>query len=250
MILMALSRRQKLTIISLLFYWPTIFILSHIPIPQLVRQAGLSDKTLHFLVYMILAFLLWFAVSPYRKVNWRGAAVWWVLGVLVLYGVVDEVLQHYVGRSCDVMDLLMDVAGALTGLLLLSFFTFWSAALAVMGATIFGLANLARKNPADLLPVTSALFYVFAYAFFTLVWIRYLRLFPLSKPIKVKGLIESLALPTALLVAVKLFSIILGRDFGAQDMFLSAIGAAAAVAAVYLPSFFRSKHDLSRSGRG
>ena len=249
---MALSRRQKLTIISLLFYWPSIFILSHIPIPQLVRQAGLSDKALHFLVYMILAFLLWFAVSPYRKVNWRRAAVWWALGVLVLYGVFDEALQHYVGRSCDVWDLLMDVAGALTGLLLLSFFTFWSAALAVMAVTIFGLANLARKNPADLLPVTNALFYVFAYAFFTLLWIRYLRLFPLSKPKKLKWLVTALALPTALLVVVKLFSKILGRDFGAQDMFLSAIGVAAAVAAIYIPSFFATstKHDLTHSDQG
>src|SRR4030042_647093 len=101
---MALSRRQKLTIISLLVYWPGVFILAHIPIPQLVYKAQVSDKSLHFLVYLVLVFLLWFTISPDKKVNWRKAAAWWVLFVVVWYGVVDEVLQGYVGRSCDIID--------------------------------------------------------------------------------------------------------------------------------------------------
>ena len=92
---MVLSRRQKLTIISLLFYWPGVFILAHIPIPQLVYKAQVSDKSLHFLAYLVLVFLLWFAISPNKKVNWRKAAVWWILFVVVLYGVVDELLQGY-----------------------------------------------------------------------------------------------------------------------------------------------------------
>ncbi len=55
--LMALSRQQKVTIISLVSYWLTLFILTHIPIPLFVREAGVSDKSLHLLAYLILVFL-------------------------------------------------------------------------------------------------------------------------------------------------------------------------------------------------
>jgi len=68
---MAKSWQQKIIIILLAFYWPILFILAHIPIPQYVRKAGVSDKSLHFLAYLILTFLLWFAIRPDEKVKWR-----------------------------------------------------------------------------------------------------------------------------------------------------------------------------------
>src|SRR4030042_2153286 len=147
---MVLSRRQKLTIISLLVYWPGVFILAHIPIPRLVYKAGVSDKGLHFIAYLILVFLLWFAISPNRKVNWRKAAAWLVLIVVVWYGVFDEVLQGYVGRTCDIRDFFADLAGTVAGLVLFTFFTFWPVLLAVTGIAIFILTNLIRANLADL----------------------------------------------------------------------------------------------------
>ena len=70
--------RQKLCIIPVLLYWPVLAILTSIPIPQLVRRAGVSDKVLHFLAYLILFFLLWFAVSKGRKAKWGRPAIWWV----------------------------------------------------------------------------------------------------------------------------------------------------------------------------
>ena len=68
---MAVSLRHKLSIILLAVYWPTFFIASHIPVPGLVREAGVSDKALHFLAYLTLAFLFWATFSPECKVNWR-----------------------------------------------------------------------------------------------------------------------------------------------------------------------------------
>ena len=55
---MALSLRRKLTVIVLALYWPSLFILAHIPIPKVVREADVSDKSLHFLAYLLLTFLL------------------------------------------------------------------------------------------------------------------------------------------------------------------------------------------------
>lgn len=236
---MALPRRQMLTIISLLIYWPVVFILAHIPIPQLVYKAQVSDKGLHFLAYLVLVFLLWFAISPDKKVNWRKTAVWWVLFVVVWYGVADEVLQGYVGRSCDFMDFLGDLAGTLAGLILFSFFTFWPVLLVVTGTAIFTLTNLIRANLAELVPITNAMFHLFAYGFFTMLWIQYIHLFLPMKAPKSKWMIAALTLPVCFLLTVKLFSVIFGKDFGVQDAIVATAGITAVVATIYLIALFR-----------
>lgn len=236
---MVLSLRPKLTIISLLLYWPGVFILAHIPIPQLVYKAQVSDKSLHFLAYLVLVFLLWFAISPNKKVNWRKAAVWWVLFVAVWYGVVDEWLQSYVGRTCDIMDFFADLAGTLAGLILFSFFTFWPVLLVVMGTTIFTLTNFTRANLADLVPITNAMFHLFAYGFFTMLWLQYIHLFLPMKAPKPKWMIAALALPIGFLLTVKLFSVIFGKDFVVQDVIVAVAGITAVVATIYLIALFR-----------
>ncbi len=238
---MALSRRQKLTIIFLLFYWPTLFILAHIPIPLFVRRAGVSDKSLHFLAYLILVFLLWFAIGPDRKVNWRRAAVWWILLVVVWYGAFDEWLQARMGRSGDVADFFADLVGTVAGLILFSFFTFWPALLVVTGITIFLLTNLTRANPAELLPIPNAAFHLFAYGFFTMLWIRHIHHFLSIKAPQPKWLIVTLALPTGLLLVVKLYSIISGRYFGIGNVVLSTIGIAAVVVTISLMALLRRR---------
>lgn len=240
---MALFRRQKLIIISLLFYWPTLFILAHIPIPPVVRKVGVSDKCLHFIAYLILVFLLWCAISPESKVNWRKAAAWWVLLLMFCYGVIDELLQSVVvGRSCDAMDFLADLAGVLTGLILLTFFTFWPAFLVVTGIVIYALTNLTRTSLSDLLPpAANVAFFLFSYGFFTMLWIQNISFFLHSKTSKLKWLIVTSALPLGFLVAVKLFSVISGRDFRLQDVIIGAVGIAAVVVTSYLIELFRRR---------
>ncbi|MBA7482046.1 hypothetical protein ES707_17527 [subsurface metagenome] len=249
---MALSRRQKVTIISLVFYWPTFFILAHIPVPGLVRKAGVSDKSLHFLAYLVLVFLLWFAISGDKKVNWRRAGVWWVFFVATGYGIVDELLQGCVGRSCDVRDMVANLAGTLAGLILFSVFTFWPAALLVTGAVIFGITNIARENLAELIPVTFAMFHLFAYAIFSMLWVRYLRsqkpesvvcppssvVCRLSSVLYPKWLMAALAVPIGLLLTVKLFSLVLGKVLGLREVIISVVAIAAVVAITYLIALF------------
>lgn len=240
---MVISRQQKLIIVTLLFYWPTLFVLAHIPIPQMVRKAGVSDKSLHFIAYLVLVFLLWSAINPDRKVNWRKAAAWWVLLITVWYGVIDELLQSVVvGRSCDIMDFFADLAGVTTGLIMLTFLTFWPAFLVVTGITVFALTNLTRTSLADLLPpAINVAFYLFTYGFFAVLWIQNMNLFLPLKARKLKWLIAASALPTGFLVAVKLFSIISGRDFRLQDVIIAAVGIAAVVITTYLIVLFRCR---------
>ncbi len=244
---MALSRRQKLTIGALILYWLVLFTLAHVPIPQLVFRAHVSDKSLHFTAYLILAFLFWFAINPERKVNWLRASAWWVLLVLAGYGIADEVLQDLSGRSCDIMDYVADLIGAITGLILFSFFSFWLALLITTSVAIFALTNVARANLADLIPVTNAMFNFLAYGFFTVVWIQciYLFLSPKAPPLLASArkqwgwLITALALPMLFLLAVRVFSAILGKEFVVQDVVLSIAGIVTAVFLAYLLTLFR-----------
>ena len=246
---MAISRKQKPIIISLLIYWPTLFVLAHIPIPQLVRKAGVSDKIIHFVAYLVLVFLLWFVISPGRKVNWRRATAWWVFFGAVCYGVLDELLQGVVvGRSCDVMDFLADMTGVLTGLILFAFFTFWPAFLVVTGITIFALTNLTHVNLADLLPVTYLVFLLFSYGFFAALWIQNMHLFLSLRAPKIKWLIAASALPICFLAAVKIFSVFTGRDFRWQDVIIAAVGIAAVVITAYLFGLFRCRRVRASAG--
>jgi VanZ family protein len=236
-----LSFRQKVTLILLVSYWLALFILAHIPIPQFVYRAQVSDKTLHFLAYLILVFLLWFTISPDKKVNWRRAAAWLVILVMIGYGIVDEVLQGCVGRSCDIRDFAADLVSVLTGLILFSFFSFWPAALLVAGATIFGITNVSRANLADVLPITNTMFHLFSYAIFTMLWLQFIYLRLAQKPSKPRWLIIALALPIGFLLAVKLSSAILGRGFRVMDVILAVGGIATVVATIYLTTLFRRR---------
>jgi len=226
---MTLSLRQKLIIILLLIYWPSLFVSAHIPIPRLVREADISDKCLHSLAYLVLVFLFWSAINPHRKVNWRKAGVWWVILAISGYGLIDELLQKFVaGRSCDATDFVADLAGVLTSLIVLSVFNFWPACIVVTGGSIFILTNLTRVDPAKLLPVTSTVFYLSAYAFFTVLWIRYIHFWQKFETIG-RWLTMALAAPMGLLLAAKLGSIVLGRHFGMRHVILSATAVAVVV---------------------
>lgn len=219
---MGLLSRRKLTVILLLLYWPAIFIVTHIPIPRTILEyIRTSDKTLHYLAYLILVFLLWFAINPNNKVDWRKAPVWWVLFVVAWYGAIDEWLQGYVGRSPDVRDFLADLAGAGTGLILLSIFAFWPASLILIGSGIFILTNYMRVDVAEQLPLANVAFNLGAYAFFALLWMRYMHhLLPVRAP-QLRWLIGALALPISFLLSIELFSIIAGNDFRLLDVIIS-----------------------------
>ena len=237
---MALSNRQKLTVTALLIYWSFLFVLTHIPIPQIFfGEMSPSDKTLHYFAYLVLSFLLWFAISPGKKVSWRKAGVWWVLFAVVWYGVFDEWLQGYVGRNPDIKDFFADLAGAVTGLIVLSIFSFRPASLVLTGAVIFVLTNFVQAGPAEQLPMTSGVFYLFAYAFFSLIWTRYMHHhLPIRAP-QVKWLAGAITVPAAFLITVNLFCVVAGNGFSLLHTVISAAGIIGVVITIYLTALFR-----------
>ena len=104
-------------------------------------------------------------------------------------------------------------------------------------------------SPADLVPIANTLFHLFAYGFFTMLWIRHINHFlPLKAP-QPKWLIGALALPTGFLAAVKLFSIISGRDFGLQDIIISLTAIVFVVITVFLTALLRKNPAKNSSGK-
>ncbi|MGD8786878.1 MAG: VanZ family protein [Phycisphaerales bacterium] len=241
---MALSYRQKATVVALGVYWPAFFILAHIQVPGFVRRAGVSDKGLHFLAYLILVFLFWFAISPDKKVIWRKFPVWCFFFIVTAYGAVDEVIQGFVGRNCDAMDIVANIAGTITGLILFSFATFWPAALIVAGVVIFGLTNITRVNLAEMLPFANAMFHLLAYPVFTMLWIYYMHLSFLIRPPKIKWLITALAAPAMLLLIVKLFSAILGKSLEPLEVLISAVGIVVIVTLISLAALISNAQSI------
>ncbi|MHC5191269.1 MAG: VanZ family protein, partial [Planctomycetota bacterium] len=109
---MKIPRRHKIVLLALGIYWPVIFWLTHIPVPDVARQSGMSDKTMHVLAFFVLAFLVWFAVCPYQKARWNRLKVWVVLATVIAYAAIDEYLQGFIpGRSADVWDFVADTVG-------------------------------------------------------------------------------------------------------------------------------------------
>jgi len=223
----------------LLIYWPGLFVLTHIPIPQLARQSGMSDKMMHVLAYLALVFLWWFSISPYNKVDWRKAKVWLALAVMVWYGAFDEWLQGCIGRSADVADFYADLGGVLFGLVVLSIFRFWQSCLIISGIFIFAVTNLSTIEMLWEMPWLNIGFHFVGYAGFTLIWIQYMQRYMVL--VRFKWLASALGLPAALLAGVKLCSIGLGKPVS----FIDSGTALVAVTVAVFVSCLTCRHNCS-----
>lgn len=224
-----------------------MFVATHIPqISRWVAKAQVSDKTAHFIVYLVLTFLWWFTISPYTKVKWKKSTVWWTLLVIVWYGAFDEYSQSFIGRNANVSDFLANLTGVLAALVLLSMVTFWPASLAVTAITIFAATNLSKINLAVLLPITYPSLHLFAYAFFALLWVHYLKRRPSPPtPAQPKWFLMASAVPLALLAGVKIFSALVGRSLWAADIIAAVAGITIVNVTFYLTALCRRRPPMA-----
>lgn len=235
---MALFLQRKISIITLALYWPALIVFAHVPVPASVRSAQVSDKCLHFLAYLVLAFLVWFSIEPKEKVKWRKIHVWLILLGLTAYGAIDEIIQSFVGRSCDAMDIAANVSGIFFSLLLLTFLSFLPAGFLVSGVVIFGIANVAKTNLAETFPVAYGIFHFFAYAIFTLFWLSNMNLLFPKKQGKFQWLIMAGGIPVCFLIIVRISSYLLGRGINSEDIIFPVAAIIIVAVAGYLKVFF------------
>ena len=111
---MTTERRPRIALLAWSLtaaYWIGIFYLTHLP-PERLPKARVSDVHAHFTAYAVLALLLLWSLR-YTDLSSRAAA-WWVLGLCLFYGAVDEILQIPIGRICSMSDWVADATGAVT----------------------------------------------------------------------------------------------------------------------------------------
>lgn len=101
-----------------LLYAILIFLLSSLSgaqISDLPPTAPHADKTAHFALYAGFGFVLYLAFSQTSHEQIRRNAMALTIIVGTVYGVTDEVHQHFVpGRSMDIVDVLVDFLAILT----------------------------------------------------------------------------------------------------------------------------------------
>lgn len=210
---MPLLRRHKYMLTALGFYWPAIFVATHIPMSGgMVGRIGMSDKVMHFLAYLTLVSIAWFAVSPFEKVQWKKAKVWIILTAIVWYGAFDEWLQGFVGRTPDIYDFYADIGAAFAALLIMTFLTFWPAVLTLATIFIFSITCLTEPNVTLGNEYANSAFYFLSYSFFTLVWIQISERSWTANKSQVKCIISAIGIPTAVLLAMSLVSLLFGKQ--------------------------------------
>jgi VanZ family protein len=221
---MTLLQRHKITIAITTVYWLALAVVTHIPIPNWVRKTGFSDKTMHCLAYFILACLLWFVISPDKKANWRRLRVWLVLLIIVVYGIVDEVLQGYIGRSASVNDFIADILGALTGFAVVSFLSYPHAMLLLVVISMFTLPGITKSGLVVSAGLCDKGMSFIAFAFLTVVWIQYKQTILNLNRGRVSFIITSLVLPLTVLICVKLFCVFRDTSFDLSSVIAAALG--------------------------
>jgi hypothetical protein len=233
-VVVGLTGRQKKTIVVSVLYLITLFTFTHMPIPELVYRANVSDKWLHFLAYMNLFFLLWFSINPDKKANWRKLAVWVIFLGAVISGAADELSQPYTGRTCDILDFVADAEGVSAGLIIVTFVSFWPSLLAVWAISTFGVATLIKADLSKVAPTLDTVYHVLAYGGFALIWMQLINLYLFPRTI-ISRLLLTISLPLGLMFFVKASSMLLGRYFTTAEMLLSGgvVIAAAAVTCLF-----------------
>lgn len=210
-------------IVSLLLYWPAIFLLTHLErVPGWIIRAQMSDKTLHFIGYMLLAYLWWNAISYSRRPGLKYYFTWVTLGLMAIYGIADEILQGLMHRTPDLTDFRADMLGVLLALLIMWVFEIRVATAWVVLTVIFVLTVLAQSDPFMFASVVGYVFYWGGMAFASLLWLDYIN--EKYRPKAGKSIVGFWFLAILLPIGA-LGGIYLAAHIGGKELFAGRLGA-------------------------
>lgn len=89
-----------------------ILVLSLIPkVPPVMGEFTYADKVGHLLAYFVLGLFLFRAMA----LEHRKQAFFITVACCVAYGGLIEVIQHFVGREMELLDMTADLLGTLAG---------------------------------------------------------------------------------------------------------------------------------------
>ena len=106
---------KRLAFAPIIAYSFAIVAISHQVLPDKLLPFEHADKVAHFVEYLLYVELLYLALA----INRPAAATnrLWAAGFSIAFGISDEIHQYFVpGRSCSIVDLLVDCMGIGFGL--------------------------------------------------------------------------------------------------------------------------------------
>lgn len=236
-----LPSRQKVSLVLLFFYWPFLFFLTHAPFaPEILKEFQPSDKALHFLVFFMLAFLLYSALCNPKKLVLKNYSVWLTLILIVFYAAFDEWLQGFCGRNRSFFDFTANLAGILCAFVLLIVFVYRYAALLCLGLSIIIMTFAVQMEFVGRLSAARSVFYLISYSLLTFLWIQYFVSSFSAGAFDVKWFIAALALPTGHLSATFLLSLLVKNSFGFRDVSVSFAAIVILVLIIYVFSLVKN----------
>jgi len=211
---MQLAKEKKFFTIILVFYWLSIFIATHIPVPGWTGKMGVSDKTMHFTAYMTLAILLWLSSSFGQKACWRGLKSRLLLSIVSLYAVMDEALQHFTRRSFDLSDMASNFGGIAAAFLLVTLLQSTHVTMILVSVSMLFLPAFVRSRLITQNSIFEAAAYMAGFAIVTIAWIKYLSLVYKLNFKKLKNIPIFFAGPAAIAAIVKIYAALTDKPFG------------------------------------
>jgi VanZ family protein len=228
-------------IVALVLYWPFIFFLAHISeLPGWVLHAQMSDKTMHYLGYLILVFLWWFSVFPSQKPSVLRFPLWLTLAILAVYGGLDEWLQGFTHRTPDIHDWAADMSGVLTGLIIFGVVGLRLSAFAITAFIIFVLTSLCKTDPLGFVPFIDILFYIGAYCVITLLWTGYLKK-QLNDISRTNFFLLSVIVPIVLLIVSSIVASLMRKHFAFDRITAAVVGIILGIVISMATYFYRLK---------
>jgi hypothetical protein len=218
---MKTSREQKFFTFLLIFYWTGVFIATHIPVPGWTRKMGVSDKTMHFVAYMTLALLLWLGTSFEKKVDWKKLRPWFLSIIVILYGLADELLQHFTSRSADIKDFAANVGGLAAAMAVITILPGWHAVMIVITVCPLFVPAIVKSNLITQGSIPEVAVYMAGFGVITGAWIKYLSSLIRLNLRKSKLLLIFFAPPAGIILIVKLYAQLTDKPLGITA-FLSA----------------------------
>ena len=165
-------------------YWLAIFIATHTPTGKLpaIKVTG-DDKTMHYVAYLGLGIFFWLAYYRDKRPTFKEKKTWFIVFMLVGYGVLDELTQWFVGRTTSAVDLFFDSMGILSSLMIIFLIRKLIHWLAIIWITFFIFTHWPLQTPFVSIPENLNplldLTYMACYCMITMMWWRCLS--PKSK---------------------------------------------------------------------
>jgi len=215
---MKMTREKKFFIAVLIFYWLGIFIATHIPIPGWTGKMGVSDKTMHFVAYMTLALLLWLGTSFEQKADWKKLRAWLLSAIVLLYGVADELLQHFTKRSVDIRDFAANVLGIAVAMAIVTVLPARHAAMILVTICPLFLPAIVKSQLITGGSILEVAAYIAGFAGVTAIWIKYLSSVVGLDFRKNNFLPVFFAPPAGTVIIIKLYASITDKPFGIMEI--------------------------------